>query len=643
MTLSNRKSNQQKTRQNAHHSSSSGGMRKITVQTPRPFASSSKRRYQHATPHKHHHHRHQYHYTGAVTPSPDPRFIPNRSKMTVSTQPRSLPVLLNASSTHTEQRSHSFSQSSSSTPSTSTSRPSRNAPCSMTTITASTIGGKRRYDQQLRQALFGTGVGDHNEHRGDSLLAFGSSDHKRTRCVSPTKLFSSTGTGTRHSSSDNTRMLFLLDNPFRHDVLRSMVRGDEGHHPYNHRSSCNDSYRNYRRHPRCTLECTTALDAPLLNASATLAGGTSTNCRQLLQCGKDYLGILLHQCAYLWRSGQVQKLAQNESTPWTCLCWNEDGTSLALGTLDAIWVFAVQPLSSSSTSASRNQQTKDGGAGSGTDGQRQRQRQQQQQHQRQTKSIISVNGNVTALAWKGCDLLIALENTDWILRKNAEKDTVVAFYMMPPIPRQDGNGDDDSYDQSITCIQHRDDILAVAGGDRIVLWDFHDESASSCRSSMATATTRGNHDGEPSYFPPRRLLHHEGVQSLEFIPKQNLIATSGKGGVHVWNTRNGKLRGSIATTERASGTLCSSTCSQIMVTHGKMITLWNLESTREHLLEKKSSAGNILGLVRCYDDRIVCAHDDETLSIYTFRREVPKDKARASTSSFGLLNTSTLR
>ena len=157
---------------------------------------------------------------------------------------------------------------------------------------------EKNYDQQLRSVLLGK-----HTNSPDRLMEFGPTKKKhRTSKVAPTRLFG--------------------DDPYRHDVLRTVLNENQ-----ENKSRC------HRNWTKVTMECVTALDAPQMNTGGELLS--------LLGAGKEFLAVALDTRVYLWKKGYIELLAEADST-WTCVEWAPDGEFLALGTMEKIIVYHIR-------------------------------------------------------------------------------------------------------------------------------------------------------------------------------------------------------------------------------------------------------------------------------------------------------------
>jgi hypothetical protein len=290
------------------------------------------------------------------------------------------------------------------------------------------------------------------------------------------------------------------------------------------------------------------------------------------------IAVSLYDKVYLWKDGKVELLVDEEGTEITCVRWSKDGKSLAIGTMTG------------SLRVYKNIRVPDA-----------------PDH---IELLGQHRGAITAIAWNGKhQLAVACQNGITRYDLKAEQPVVEARYQ--------GHGDD-----QVVALQWKEIDIVSAGGDVVKLWN---------------STASGYN------IPARKSLPHPGVRTVEFLPVQsNMIVSAGQEGLKYWNTWAGKLRGSIEIDSPVSSVICSSSKHEVLVAHGNKLSLWSAGPGRvEKLYERQASSdGEITCMGQGMGGTIVCAHSNEMLTLYSFRRDIQKEKARAS---LGVLNIPILR
>ena len=188
---------------------------------------------------------------------------------------------------------------------------------------------------------------------------------------------------------------------------------------------------------------------------------------------------------------------------------------------------------------------------------------------------------VSALEWRGSnDLLAASESGIQQYDIRLHKPEVTEYRAPLQFP--------------VTKMQWEDNLLAVADGDSIFLWD-----------------TR---------YPTKllRTLEHKRAMDLEFCPMQrNVLATGGSNGIHFWNVQSGNLRTTIPTPAPVNSILWSPYRKEMMAAYGDVMGIWSLSNGVERLVEFGPNLGEVLSLDRRPSSgRVYSVHAKEHLFVW---------------------------
>ena len=302
----------------------------------------------------------------------------------------------------------------------------------------------------------------------------------------------------------------------------------------------------------------------------------------LIGQGKDYLAVALYDKVYLWQQGEIDLLCCEAGYYYSSIQWSQNGELLAIGSDGGVLVFCPQ-----------------------------------KNKKEPILELCSKHlGHVTAIAWnQDHEFVCCCQNGITRYNLQDKKSPAQATY--------EGHGET----VAITSLLWTENtiISAATSTGEIKIWD-----ARKCGRNLSPVLT----------------MNHKDVRCLEINPRQpNMLVSGGEGGLKFWNLYFGKLRAEIPMAGvTVTRILCSSKRDEILVAYNDILCLWSLTPRVEKLMQHRFiGMGKINDLIRGPDGNIVCGHDDESLTFCSFRREVPKEIARAAVKQDGLLNTITIR